>query len=639
MEFDVRKIKPSQIILLTLGVVIALTALIVVTIKNVQAEAVNNCYDQLSEASISLGDSIEDRIAGDTTILSILAKIIATRDLEDPEEMSQILNSYDYTGSLISHMEILYPDDHLLVSDGTILDASGKMDFAAEEKKGVHLTGKMAGIRNPEDYVLRNFVPIQVNGDTVAMLIGSVSLSELPEKYKVHSYGGKASLYIMDTDTGDFLLDTWHKSLGNVHDMNKRKMVIGESMDACLLDMKKGNGGNMAFVSETTGEILYLHYEPLEVNNWSIMVAVPHSLAFSSADEITSPLYVMAIIEGIILFIYLGSIIGYIWHNYTEKNRQLRQIRYMFTIEKLLFNSHQYVEYVSEALGEVASVLDSERAFLLIIKHDEIVEVHQQSDATDSELAIKEKLIGKDYHTILPSDWQTMDNKPCIVLNQVDPAIQRLDDTITRCMMIPVFDGNQQVMGILGVTNSRKNYSSAEFLQCVALSFASAVNAIDFYRTIHRMGTEDSLTGLKNRNAYETFMSTHQGHLMKNVACIYVDLNGLHQVNNEHGHESGDRLLCTVADAMLEVFSYQNAYRIGGDEYVAILSDISKSDAYIKVSKLTENVTTHDASISVGIVWQANVKDLNKLAIEADQEMLKKKREYYNKKEINRRKR
>ncbi len=60
-------------------------------------------------------------------------------------------------------------------------------------------------------------------------------------------------------------------------------------------------------------------------------------------------------------------------------------------------------------------------------------------------------------------------------------------------------------------------------------------------------------TGLLNRNSFNRFCTESE----KNGGCggfcaVFMDINGLHQVNNEYGHEAGDRLLKTTADmAML----------------------------------------------------------------------------------------
>ena len=639
MKFEDKKSQTFQLLVFTAVVAVIVAAVIAVTIHNVQKDAVDICYEKLSETSAALGDNIESMMISDTTMLNAVARIISRMDIEDREAMTHVLESYDYSKSMISHMEILYPDNQILVSDGALLDVTGRLNFDEEAKKGIHVSRKSAGIYNPEDFVVRNFVPIERDGETIAMLIGSISLSELPEIYKVRSYNGEASIYLLEIETGDFLLDTWHKSLGNLHDLGGRKLVIGKSIPETVEEMKLGRSGNLAFVSKTTGETLYMHYQPLQINGWCIIVTVPHSAAFSGVGKISTPLYIMAVAVAAILVAYMGCIIIYLRKSYREKKQQLRQIQYMYTIEQLLFDSHQNIACMGEALGEVAAILDSKGAFLLVIKNDKVSEVYHQTGVGEVEASFAQKLIGQEYLKLLPDGWKEADDEAYAILNGKEELSYVSEYPLERIMMVPVFNRDKQVTGILGVANSKNNYESPVLLQCVALSFASASSAIDSYRTIHRMGTEDTITGLKNRNSYEAYLKKQKNTELKDVACVYVDVNGLHEVNNRMGHENGDRLLQTVADIMREVFQPFEVYRIGGDEYVTICTGVSEEDAYKRAEQLQVETKKKNTSVSVGVVWKSVVSDFESIAMEADQKMLDAKRAYYSKNGVNRRSR
>lgn len=56
---------------------------------------------------------------------------------------------------------------------------------------------------------------------------------------------------------------------------------------------------------------------------------------------------------------------------------------------------------------------------------------------------------------------------------------------------------------------------------------------------------------------------------------MLIDLNGLKKVNDEYGHEAGDFLIQKVAKNISKVF-YGNIYRIGGDEFVVISTEIKE---------------------------------------------------------------
>lgn len=84
----------------------------------------------------------------------------------------------------------------------------------------------------------------------------------------------------------------------------------------------------------------------------------------------------------------------------------------------------------------------------------------------------------------------------------------------------------------------------------------------------------DPLTGLKNRESYENFLSNPDAYLLgkKNLCVVIADLNRLKQINDTCGHDRGDEVLCAVARALTGVLSTKGAdvYRIGGDEFMAV---------------------------------------------------------------------
>lgn len=73
-------------------------------------------------------------------------------------------------------------------------------------------------------------------------------------------------------------------------------------------------------------------------------------------------------------------------------------------------------------------------------------------------------------------------------------------------------------------------------------------------RGVYRMSITDQGTGLMNRVAYEKCLRKSDQRVIAPAACIYIDANGLHEINNERGHEAGDQLLHAVAERLREQF-------------------------------------------------------------------------------------
>ena len=108
-------------------------------------------------------------------------------------------------------------------------------------------------VRDTDRLILRNFIPVVIDGKTVAMLYGVVDLETLPARLDVSAYGGQASIYFADGTTGDFIVDTWHNSLGNVTEMSGRTVKRGYSSSQLQEDFLAGKTGHCVFVSKSIG--------------------------------------------------------------------------------------------------------------------------------------------------------------------------------------------------------------------------------------------------------------------------------------------------------------------------------------------------------------------------------------------------
>lgn len=110
----------------------------------------------------------------------------------------------------------------------------------------------------------------------------------------------------------------------------------------------------------------------------------------------------------------------------------------------------------------------------------------------------------------------------------------------------------------------------------------------------------DLLTGVSNRNAYELDLFSISEKCRYNLACIYIDVNGLHEINNTEGHESGDKMLKFVAEQIKETFKDGSVYRIGGDEFVVFMPDMQIADLGYDVKKLARKVEAKGYYIAIG---------------------------------------
>ena len=122
------------------------------------------------------------------------------------------------------------------------------------------------------------------------------------------------------------------------------------------------------------------------------------------------------------------------------------------------------------------------------------------------------------------------------------------------------------------------------------------------------------------------------GKPAKKIGIINFDVNFLKQSNDSLGHQAGDELLVAAAKLLQEVF-HENVYRVGGDEFAALVH-LEKEDVRIKLVTLKYKVQSWRGnynsylSIAVGYALKKDYPNitLEELNIKADEEMYKMKK-------------
>lgn len=142
----------------------------------------------------------------------------------------------------------------------------------------------------------------------------------------------------------------------------------------------------------------------------------------------------------------------------------------------------------------------------------------------------------------------------------------------------------------------------------------------------------DKMTKIFNQRYY----SIVTDELSNNYSIIVLDINGLKAVNDNLGHEYGDKLIKAVADSLQKGAGESGkAFRIGGDEFAIIVKDTKKEkiDSIIRnirlYFQLKESELSMEVSASIGTAINTNEMDFVNLFRIADADMYKDKSEYY----------
>lgn len=198
---------------------------------------------------------------------------------------------------------------------------------------------------------------------------------------------------------------------------------------------------------------------------------------------------------------------------------------------------------------------------------------------------------------------------------------------VWRLLAVPLMKGGAMV-GFLGVDNPRAHYDDATLLASIQFFVTNSLDRKKQQAYLEKLSYRDMLTGLYNRNRYIERLEAYKQVQDQQIGAIYIDLNGLKKVNDEQGHRAGDELIVRAAGTIAGIFA-EDAYRVGGDEFVVILLDVSREDFARKTEQLRRQMQKNGVDASIGGVWRASTENLENLLRLADENMYREKKRYY----------
>ena len=162
---------------------------------------------------------------------------------------------------------------------------------------------------------------------------------------------------------------------------------------------------------------------------------------------------------------------------------------------------------------------------------------------------------------------------------------------------------------------------------------------------VHEQAYIDALTGVRNKASYLNVVKQIDAMIAEDIAVFSVivfDMNGLKAINDKYGHEFGDMALVDAANVLISIFGKRDLYRIGGDEFIAVIKTLSEADIQYDFVRLEEILVAENRkekpyktslSLSKGyaVYKQGEDSEYQGVFRRADQMMYDDKRAYYTK--------
>jgi diguanylate cyclase (GGDEF)-like protein len=174
---------------------------------------------------------------------------------------------------------------------------------------------------------------------------------------------------------------------------------------------------------------------------------------------------------------------------------------------------------------------------------------------------------------------------------------------------------------------------SREALELLASELGRALDMVMLVDDLRTRATVDTLTGLGNVGAFQDALSNMGARRRGGWALVMADVDGLKQVNDTHGHLTGDFALRSLASALHDVLrSEDRMFRVGGDEFAALLQDVDAEGAADIGRRMCEAAASvmsdFGAGLSVGIAIPEQGENPDEFIDRADKMLYEVKRQH-----------
>lgn len=625
----------------TLVVLILILALTVTTYNISLKQEEEECWNRLENASEAIIQSIQSRVNDDLNYLRLIGKDFSNEDhLPTYEEYRDRFATFEDV-SLFERVDLLMKNNTLYTMHGDVQQIYSNdfliLNSTAEYMDLVH-TDTLTNERSVNYYV-----PILQNDSVVAYLVGVIQCDALDEKFYTPILNGKTHNLIIDTTDGQVVMDNKNMNIDNIASDTDFKLLVSKknvvkainSLKSGVVTFKKGNINQ------------YLIYKPVKIYNWELLITVSENVAFASTLMLKQNYMIMVICEIVILLLYCGFYIKKVRRislKSHELSEDLNVSNTLIQCVRILSNSADQKRSIDEILQIICEFYQAQRCYVLDLDMDNkktngIYEYGKQYDDIHVENMVRLCLEHMDLVN------QFFENQKSYYIDDVTNEISVtspiyssfIQQKIHSIIVVPFMD-DKQINGVFAVDNPKQNYYQKDFLESLCFFIKTAMAREKEKAKLKNLSYVDSLTYAQNRNHFNEYIEQNRNKELHSLGVIYLDLNGLKEVNDKMGHIAGDTLIITASYVLQEIF-LDNSYRVGGDEFVVIEQDVSELLFFDQYSKLLNRMKELEISVATGCVWKEACINLSEILQEADQKMYEDKKHYYSLVENDRRKR
>jgi diguanylate cyclase (GGDEF)-like protein len=192
--------------------------------------------------------------------------------------------------------------------------------------------------------------------------------------------------------------------------------------------------------------------------------------------------------------------------------------------------------------------------------------------------------------------WVVAHNEPALVLDErLDTRVNHFrDDQLDGSLICVPLRDREGASGVLTLERLGENprYTEDEFdlVKLFAAQVSIALQNAEVHRAVEIRAQTDDLTGLLNHGTFGTWLA-RTVEAREPFSLIMLDLDDFKAVNDELGHQAGDRLLADIAAAIVAAGrESDHVFRYGGDEFALILGGTDGSAALAVAERVRATV-------------------------------------------------
>lgn len=326
-----------------------------------------------------------------------------------------------------------------------------------------------------------------------------------------------------------------------------------------------------------------------------------------------------------------------------ELKKRLERDNILVDCIRELYRNHDLLAAMNYMLEHIGQMFGAQRAYVFLMEGDYasnvaewcqegiVPQIDNLQNVSLSEFALWIEMF-KQQKDIVIENIESLKEK-----QRAEYEFLKKQD-IQSVIMVSIEKGGL-LAGSIGLDNPDPNLMSnaVTFLETLRYFVMLAIRRYEDEKMLQRLSYVDTLTSFYNRNRFIEDIEKIEKET-NSIGVIYLDINGLKEVNDHFGHLSGDNLLKRCADIIQKSIEKGSFYRIGGDEFVVICQTIDEEEFLSYVNHLKEHFAQiNDCKAAIGYKWSDSSQNIKKLINIADELMYQDKQSFYEQHDMTRR--